>query len=258
MLQALLWDVDGTLAETERDGHRVAFNQAFEQLGLPWQWDVAHYGELLRVTGGRERILADMRTRSDAPASAGEREALARELHQRKNRAYGALVAAGGIGLREGVAGLMDEARAQGLRQGIATTTSRDNVAALLSRHLGATWERHFDVIVCGEDVAAKKPDPEVYARALQALRLPPLQVLAIEDSPGGVAAAQAAHVPVIVTRSAYFANDTVEGVLAVGPGLHSRQGWHPAATAEQQAGPVKLADLAGWHARMELVSRFS
>jgi HAD superfamily hydrolase (TIGR01509 family) len=236
----------------------VAFNQAFEQLGLPWLWDIARYGELLRVTGGRERILADLRTRSDAPVSAGEREALALDLHQRKNKAYATLVADGGIGLRDGVVELLDEARARGLRQGIATTTSRDNVAALLSRQLGAAWAQRFDVIVCGEDVAAKKPDPEVYTRAVHALGLKPLQVLAIEDSPGGVAAAQAADVPVIVTRSAYFATDTVEGVLAVGPGLHTHHGWHPPPLGGSRAGRVTLDDLAEWHARMDLVSQFS
>ena len=94
-LQAILWDVDGTLGETERDGHRVAFNQAFEALGLPWRWDEAHYGTLLRISGGRERLLHDMRTQSQAPALADEREALARELHRRKNAIYAELVAGG-------------------------------------------------------------------------------------------------------------------------------------------------------------------
>ena len=257
MIEALLWDLDGTLAETERDGHRVAFNQAFESMGLPWRWDQAHYGELLRVTGGRERIQADLQARADAPASASEREALARELHQRKNKAYAALVAGGGIVLREGVVELLDEALARGLRQGIATTTSRDNVSALLSRHLGAGWARRFAVVVCGEDDAAKKPDPEVYTRALAGLGLKPLQALAIEDSPGGVAAARAAGVPVIVTRSAYFADDPVAGVLALGPGLHSRLGWHPAPSAATRNGRVTLDDLVDWHARMDLVSQF-
>lgn len=249
MLQALLWDVDGTLAETERDGHRVAFNAAFKALGLPWHWDVTRYGELLRVTGGRERILADMATRSDAPALASERAELARELHGVKNRLYAALVDAGDIALREGVAELIDETAARGLRQGITTTTSRDNVHALLSRHLGAGWARHFAVVVCGEDVAAKKPDPEVYQRALRTLDLPPSQTLALEDSPGGVAAALAAGVPVVVTRSAYFATDTVEGALAVGPGLHTLEGWCPPPPRGSQA-RVMLDALAHYWAQ--------
>ncbi len=261
MIQALLWDVDGTLAETERDGHRVAFNQAFEALGLPWRWDEAHYGRLLRVTGGRERLLADLGTRSDAPALPAEREALARELHRRKNGFYAELVAAGGVPLRPGVQALLDEAAARGLRQAIVTTTSRVNVQALLARHLGAGWARRFDAIVCGEDVAAKKPAPEAYQRALAALQLGPLQTLALEDSMAGASAARAAEVPVVVTRSTYFAQDPIEHAVAVGPGLHTRQGWQPApahrAPGHSAPGRVTLDDLADWFARMELVSHF-
>lgn len=256
MLQALLWDVDGTLAESERDGHRVAFNQAFESMGLPWRWSEAHYGTLLRITGGRERILADMQAQSGAPALGDEREALARELHRRKNDAYAVIVREGAISLRPGVRELIEEALAAGLALGIATTTSRSNVNALLVRHFGGRWEQQFAAVVCGEDVAAKKPDPEVYLRALRALDLGALQTLAIEDSPGGVAAARAADVPVVVTRSAYFCDDTVEGAIAIGPGLHDRLGWVPALPAAV-SGRVRLEDLRYWHASMEHVSQF-
>lgn len=252
-LQALLWDVDGTLAETERDGHRVAFNRAFEALGLPWRWDVDRYGELLAVTGGRERLLADMATRADAPVGP-EREALARELHALKNRHYGELVAGGALPLREGVAELIAEARAAGLKQAITTTTSRANVQALLSVHLGPDWQANFDAVVCGEDVQRKKPDPEVFQIALRALGLAPLQALALEDSPGGAAAARAALVPVAVTRSVYFERATLEGAVAIGPGLHTRRGWRPAPPATE--GRVTLADLAEWHRQMDNVSQ--
>jgi HAD superfamily hydrolase (TIGR01509 family) len=247
-LRALLWDVDGTLAETERDGHRVAFNQAFEALGLPWRWSEARYGELLAVTGGRERLLADMATRPDAPSSAAGRDVLARVLHRRKNLAYAACVAQGSINLREGVAALIDETAARGLLQGIATTTSRDNLHALLGRTLGPGWQHTFAAVVCGEDVAAKKPDPAVYTIALARLGITAAQALAIEDSPAGVAAARAAGVPVIVTRSAYFANEATPGAAAVGPGLHTRETWAPLA-AGGLGGRVTLADLAAWHA---------
>ena len=253
-LKALLWDVDGTLAESERDGHRVAFNRAFEDAGLDWRWDSVHYGTLLRITGGRERLLHDMAARADAPALADERLRLAAELHQRKNAHYAEIVAGGEIGLREGVAELIDEAASAGLRQGITTTTSRANLVALLQRHLGPQWTRGFPVQVCGEDVAAKKPDPEVYRRALAALDLPSVETVAIEDSPGGVAAARAAQVPVIVTRSAYFADDTVENVIAIGPGLHARAHWRPAAQPATP-GRVSLDDVRAWHERMEFVS---
>ncbi|MCS7102208.1 MAG: HAD-IA family hydrolase [Burkholderiaceae bacterium] len=255
-VQALLWDVDGTLAETERDGHRVAFNRAFEALGIPWRWDEAHYGRLLRITGGRERILHDMRNRSDAPPPA-ERDRIAAALHAKKNAFYAEMMARAAIPLRPGVQGLLEQAQGAGVRLGIVTTTSRSNVDALLRAHFGADWLRQFAVVVCGEDVARKKPDPEVYVKALAALQIDPLQAVAVEDSPGGVAAARAAGVPVIVTRSYYFPNDTVEDAIAIGPGFHTRRGWLPALPEPQRDGPVTLQDVTYWAERMELVSQF-
>lgn len=257
-LRAILWDVDGTLAETERDGHRVAFNRAFEACGLPWRWSVERYGELLGVTGGRERLMHDMTTRSDAPATADERDGLARRIHRQKNVLYAEIVAAGGIALRPGVREMMDECRRRGVRMAIATTTSRPNVEALLRAQLGASWARGFEFSVCGEDVAVKKPHPEVYHQALRRLQLGPLETLAIEDSPGGVAAARAADVPVIVTRSAYFAASTIDAASAIGPGLDRREGWRPEPVACTGTSRVTLDDVADWHQRMELVSQFA
>ena len=256
-LKALLWDVDGTLAETERDGHRLAFNQAFDSMGLPWRWDEAHYGRLLAITGGRERLLHDLSTRSDAPTLAQQREALAAELHQRKNRFYADLVAGGGFALRGGVRELMAECSAQGVAMAITTTTSRSNVQALMAAHFGPSWPSLFGAVVCGEDVHRKKPDPAVFEQALQQLKLGPLQALAIEDSPGGVAAARAAHVPVLVTLSAYFENATLEGAIAIGPGLDRRAGWRPALPAPTE-GRVTLADLRQWHAAADNVSQYA
>lgn len=253
-LQALLWDVDGTMAETERDGHRIAFNRAFEAFGVPWRWDEARYGELLSVTGGRERLMHDMDRRPDAPPLAGERDALARALHAKKNALYAELVADAGIPLRAGVLALMHECRAQRVRMAIATTTSRANVEALLGRHVGRGWAGWFDAIVCGEDVLRKKPDPEVFVQALQRLGLGPLDTVVLEDSPGGVAAARAAHCPVVVTRSIYFADAQVEGAIAVGPGLHTRAGWRPVLPAAGPARTVGLADLADWFAQRDTV----
>ena len=258
-LQAVLWDVDGVLAESERDGHRVAFNLAFEIEGLPWRWSDDHYGELLRITGGRERLLKDMTLRSDAPATVDEREALARKLHRRKNQFYAELVASGVVPLRAGVAALMDECSARGVRMGIVTTTSRVNVEALMQVNLGSGWHERFAVLVCGEDVRKKKPDPEAYQLALRTLDLGPLEAVAIEDSPGGVAAARGADLPVVVTRSTYFENATLEGAVAIGPGLHSRNGWRPGlrADAANANAPVTLDDIQGWCAQMDTVSQF-
>ncbi|AKJ31754.1 HAD-IA family hydrolase [Caldimonas brevitalea] len=216
MLRCVIWDIDGTVAETERDGHRVAFNLAFASLGLPWRWDIEHYGGLLGVTGGYERLLFDMQARPDAPPTADEREGLARELHRRKNRYYTGEVLAGGMPLRPGVRELMDECAEQGVKLGIATTTGRANVDALLRGALGAGWRARFDAVVCAEEAPLKKPHPQVYRLALQQLECAPGDAVAVEDAPNGLAAAQAAGIPTLVTRSLYFRNGTFDAALAV------------------------------------------
>ncbi|HSN31286.1 MAG TPA: HAD-IA family hydrolase [Ideonella sp.] len=245
MLAALLWDVDGTLAETERDGHRIAFNRAFAAAGLPWHWDERRYGELLAVTGGRERLLHAMRDEPTAPTGDADRRALAESLHRLKNEHYAGLVAQAGIALREGVRELLDECAGAGVRLGIVTTTSRANVEALLGSQLGARWRERFEAVVCGEDAPRKKPDPQAYALALRSMALPPRDVLAIEDAPAGVAAARALGIAVIVTRSHYFAPARVDGVLAAGPSLGRGAGWEPAARGAR----IDLPQLARWHA---------
>lgn len=243
---ALLWDVDGTLAETERDGHRVAFNMAFEEAGLPWRWDAARYGELLRVAGGRERLLADLETQPAAPTDPAEREALATEIHGRKNRFYGNLVGDGRIPLRPGVRALMDDCMARDIPMGVTTTTSRSNLDALLRVHLGPDWRGYFATIVNGEDVERKKPDPEVYDQAVREIGVAPGDAVAIEDSPDGVAAAQGAGVPVLVARSSYFAAERFDGLLAVGPGLGTTAGWRPSA-AETSEDRIRIDTIGAW-----------
>jgi HAD superfamily hydrolase (TIGR01509 family) len=216
MVRALIWDVDGTIAETERDGHRVAFNLAFQAHGLPWQWDETHYGELLKVTGGRERMLHDMAQRVEAPPIGAERDALARVLHRRKNALYAELVAQGRISARPGVLRLMQECRAAGVRQAVATTTSRSNVDALFTSLLGPDWQQQFAAVVCAEDAPLKKPHAQVYLVALQRLGLQPAEAFALEDSPNGLRAARSAGIACGITRSAYFAAARFEGAAWV------------------------------------------
>jgi len=170
-LRALIWDVDGTLAESECDGHRVAFNDAFAALSLPWHWSVERYGGLLSTSGGLERLLRDMAERDDAPRAAGERLALARELHERKNRAYADVVASGAITLRPGVRRLMQQAHDGGGQLAIVTTTGRANVDALLSRQLDAHWADGFAAVVCADDAPLKKPHPQAYQLEIQIAR---------------------------------------------------------------------------------------
>jgi HAD superfamily hydrolase (TIGR01509 family) len=213
MLQALLFDVDGTLADTERDGHRIAFNLAFREAGLPWEWDVAAYGDLLRVTGGKERIRHFLTLRPDLPQLD---DAAIAELHAAKTRAYVALVSRGEVPLRKGVARLIFEARTAGLQLGIATTTSPANVTALLEATLGPGATDVFAVIAAGDVVPAKKPAPDIYTYALDRLGLPASSVLAFEDSENGLRSARDAGLNVVVTTNDYTRNQDFTGALVV------------------------------------------
>jgi HAD superfamily hydrolase (TIGR01509 family) len=221
-LRALIFDVDGTLAETERDGHRPAFNEAFAAAGLDWHWSPELYGELLRVGGGKERIrfyLSQYRPDFDAT------EAMISDLHRAKNYYYAQRVAAGAVPVRPGVRRLLEEARAAGMRLAIATTTSMENVTALLEHCFSPGAEGWFDVIAAGAVVPALKPAPDVYHFTVEALRLEPGECLAIEDSGNGVRSAVAAGVPVLATVSRYTVDDDLTGAVAVldhlgGPGL--------------------------------------
>jgi len=245
MLEAILWDVDGTLAETERDGHLVAFNAAFEELGIPWRWHEHCYGELLRVAGGFERLLFDMESQPLAPASLDERRALAQRIHELKNKRYGELVASGALPLRPGVRELFDDCVAAGVRMAIVTTTSHGNVGALLGAHIGPQWRERFAAVVSAEDAPIKKPDPQAYRVVLERLHTPAAATVAIEDSPAGLKAGSAVGIPVVITRSRYFPTDPVPGALAVGPSLGTRSGWSP--TLADDAERVGLGDIRSW-----------
>ena len=216
-LQALLFDVDGTLADTEGQGHRVAFNRAFREAGLDWDWDEPLYRELLAVTGGKERMRHYIeRYRPGFMPPGGDLDAFLAELHQRKNAHYADLLAQGEVPLRPGVERLLREARDAGMRLAIATTTSPENVTNLLVNTLGAEAVDWFEVIGAGDVVPAKKPAPDIYHYVLERLELPPEATLALEDSANGVRAAVAAGVPTLVTANDFTRDDDFSGALAV------------------------------------------
>lgn len=215
-LQALIFDVDGTLADTERDGHRIAFNAAFEEAGLPWRWDPALYGELLAVTGGKERMRfycakhdPDFLKRPDA-------DERIKALHAAKTKHYLSHVDRGGIPLQPGVARLMREARAAGLRLAIATTTTPENVASLLKASLAPDAESWFEVIGAGDVVPRKKPAPDIYLWVLEKMNLQASACLAFEDSANGLKASLAAGLPTLVTESEYTLDHDFTGAFAV------------------------------------------
>lgn len=216
ILKALIFDVDGTLAETERDGHRIAFNAAFREFGLGWEWDAALYGKLLAVTGGKERIryYLDSFCRNFAkPANFDE---LVKSLHQAKTRHYVELLERGGIPLRPGVKRLLTQARNAGIRLAIATTTSPDNVATLLRCSLAPDAANWFEVIAAGDVVPAKKPAPDIFLWALDKLGLEAGDCLAFEDSENGLKSSLGAGLKAVVTVSDATAGQDFSGAVAV------------------------------------------
>jgi HAD superfamily hydrolase (TIGR01509 family) len=220
-LRALLFDLDGTLADTERLGHRPAYNRAFKALGLPFRWGPKLYRKLLRRTGGRERLLHYLERYH--PDLGEHREAIeadprawAKAVHALKSRYFRRLVRRGRVPLRPGVARLMNEAKAEGLRLAIVTSASRSTLAPILRHSLGAALVRQFDVLVCGRDVAHKKPAPDLYWLALQRLELAPGECVAIEDSGSGLAAARAAGIATVVTTNDNTVHDDFAGAQLV------------------------------------------
>jgi hypothetical protein len=236
MLQALIFDVDGTLADTE-SAHREAFNQAFAEDGLDWVWDEALYTQLLHISGGKERIRHYWNsTRAGLVDVAGDgvADTIAR-LHESKTAAYEDRVKQGQVHLRPGVLALIESAHRAGLTLAIATTTSPVNISALLRQAMGADWRSFFAVIEDASTAPLKKPHPQVYLQTLQRLGVAASACLAFEDSANGLQAARAAALATIITPTSYTADHSFEGALRVLPDL----------------GGVDVAQLHQWHAQL-------
>jgi HAD superfamily hydrolase (TIGR01509 family) len=215
-LNALIFDVDGTLAETERDAHRVAFNEVFAEYNLDWHWSVELYGELLAVTGGKERIKHYLNRYRPDYSRPSHLDAFIAELHQKKTALYQELLARNPIPLRPGVRRLLEEARDEGIRLAIATTTTLKNSNRLLEHSLMPEAIEWFEVIAAGDVVSAKKPAPDIYNYALKELKLKPEQCLAIEDSQNGLRSATAANLHTLITVSDYTRHQDFSNALLV------------------------------------------
>lgn len=240
-LQALIFDVDGTLADTE-SAHRAAFNHAFAELGLGWNWDEALYTELLDISGGKERILHYWKlAHPDIQALNGQAvNETVNRIHELKTAAYESAVNDGAVSLRPGVLRLMDEALSAGLQLAIATTTSPVNIAALLRHAVGPDWRMNFTAIGDASTAPIKKPHPQVYLQMLAALKLEPAQCLAFEDSSNGLRSAVAAGLATLITPTRYTAHHDFAAAMRVVPDLSQ----------------VNLAQLRRWHAESPRVVR--
>ncbi|WP_427306132.1 HAD family hydrolase [Cupriavidus sp. H39] len=245
-MKALIFDVDGTLADTET-AHLKAFNAAFPEVGLDWCWDEALYTRLLRVAGGKERLMHYWRMVDPEEARGCKLMEAIDAVHAIKTRHYAELAGSGQLPLRPGIARLIDEAGRAGVPIAIATTTTPANLDVLLRTPLGAGWRDRFAAICDAGTTAAKKPAPDVYLAVLERLGLQAGECLALEDSENGLRAAQAAGIATVVTPTAYTGQDRFDGALRVLPHLGD-----PAQPIAQLPGAdhrwVDLAALRAWH----------
>ena len=216
-LKALIWDCDGVLAETEKDGHRVAFNRIFADEGWGISWDVQRYGEMLKVAGGKERMKAQIAEAGfSLPREVGDVDAYVKGLHRRKTDLYMELVEQGKLPIRPGVVRLMTEAHQRGVRLAIASTSNVRGVT-LIARQLGDEIFGWIEHICAGDMAKKKKPAPDIYNLAIERLGIAASEALVIEDTGHGVTAGVAAGCQVLVTRSEYSkGEDFPEAVLQV------------------------------------------
>jgi HAD superfamily hydrolase (TIGR01509 family) len=216
-MKALIFDCDGVLVDTERDGHRVAFNRAFAAAHIDAVWDVDVYGELLKIAGGKERMTHFFDTHGWPSGTTAE--TLIPELHKRKTALFTELIARGRLPLRPGVNRIVDEAHAAGIRLGVCTTSDPKAIDGVLDL-FGAERKKWFEIVLAGDIVKRKKPDPEIYVLAKQRLGLEGKDCVVIEDSRNGLLAALGAGMPTLITTSTYTKNENFRGAAKVVPEL--------------------------------------
>jgi HAD superfamily hydrolase (TIGR01509 family) len=225
-IKAIIFDVDGTLADTE-DGHRKSFNKAFAENGLDWNWDVALYDKLLKVAGGKERIKFYVENYAAGFAKPEDFDEYVKHLHKVKTAHYTAMLREGNIPLRPGIRQLIHDAREAGITLAIATTTTPENVSALLEVGLGKDWASYFAANGCGDIVQHKKPAPDIYFWVLDKLKLPPSDCIALEDSYNGLRSALAAGIKTYVTTNPYTHRQDFADAAGVFDDLNDSKGFY-------------------------------
>ncbi len=218
-MEALIFDCDGVLVDTERDGHRVAFNRAFAALGLPFKWSVEEYGELLKIAGGKERMRSYF-DKNRWPVEAVDRDVLIKRLHQLKTDYFIQLIESGELPVRSGINRIIGEAFSAGIRLAVCSTSNERAVTGVVKRLLGLERYAKFAGIFAGDVVSQKKPDPAIYQLAVQRLQLDPALCLVIEDSHNGLVAANRAGIRCVITTSTYTIAEDFDHAVAVYPEL--------------------------------------
>lgn len=241
-LQALIFDSDGTLADNE-EVHRQAFNLAFAEAGLTWEWSPDLYAQLLSISGGRERMTRYAARVDPARAAHPEFADFVRRLHEDKTRRYAALLREGRVRLRPGVERVVQEARREGLTLAIATSSAWSNLKTLLDANLPPEWPTWFSAIETADTVTMKKPSPAVYEAVLKRIGVPAEQCLALEDTENGLRAATAAGITTVITPHRYTAAGDFGAAAAVLDGLGDHT--HPASVL---AGPPSESHLIDLH----------
>ena len=220
-MTTLIFDCDGVLADTERDGHRLAFNQTFRELGLPIEWSESEYGRKLRIAGGKERMASELTPEfvraHRLPADAEGQAALLAKWHRRKTEIYTEMVAAGRLPTRPGIRRIIAEAQDAGWTLAVASTSAEPAVRAIIDQAAGRERAARFDLVLAGDVVARKKPAPDIYLLALERLGVTAAQTLVIEDSRNGLLAAVGAGLRCLITVNGYTEHeDATEAVLVV------------------------------------------
>jgi HAD superfamily hydrolase (TIGR01509 family) len=207
-IKAVFFDQDGVIIDTERDGHRVSFNMTFKEFGFTDEWSVEYYHELLQIAGGKERMKHHWKTKGfSKPLTEEEIDLLVKDMHKRKTALFVELIESGKLPLRPGIHRFMKEAMEAGLKIGVCTTSNEQAAKAITEKIL---TDIKFEIVLAGDVVEKKKPDPEIYNLALSKLGLSPDEVFVVEDSKNGVKAAKAAGANVIVTTNHYTEKEDV------------------------------------------------